>query len=381
MSIISAAFKVHSVIQILIPAPYHFDTKHFCLIISPLYSKLPYKTCRILQLAILIWYLPFVFVRVGWLFYHFKTYAVHEIEQVVFYSIALCMIIDCIAAVDIQQNYFRSVIHLFNQTFGIVQTDKSSVRTKINSQIPYFRSPSFSQLYIYGFSSCFFAIVIACFAAPLAVSYLPLQLLCKGVETNIVIKLCDSFLFGLAVAYGAFSILSVNLIAIVFLHNINFHIKGLTSDDKSNFWFSKKLKHYKRCQLVVNLASGIYSRFLTVLIFIGTMLASSCASVTIRMYGKIDILTYLLFPSITIICVVNAIILSYMGNIPYQQFLRFKLWCSSMKLGKEDKRRLKACKSAGFSLGPYGICTAALGLRICNDYINNTVTILLLGFL
>lgn len=81
------------------------------------------------------------------------------------------------------------------------------------------------------------------------------------------------------------------------------------------------------------------------------------------------------------ICVLDAIILTYLASIGYQRCEKFKSWWKIMATKKEDKKCLKACPSTGFVVGPYGLCTAALGLRICDDYIHNTVTILLLGFL
>jgi hypothetical protein len=114
---------------------------------------------------------------------------------------------------------------------------------------------------------------------------------------------------------------------------------------------------------------------------VGVFLASGCACITIRMYGKMSIFTYILFPTLTMICVLDAIIMTYLGSIPYQRCQEFKSWWKLKFRRKEDNTYLKACQPTGFVIGPYGICNAALGLRICDDYIQNTVTVLLLGVL
>lgn len=169
-----------------------------------------------------------------------------------------------------------------------------------------------------------------------------------------------------------FTVLSVNMHAIVFLENIMCYTKSFFPKEKSNFKFSKYINRFRKCQILLTLGAHIYTDFLKALIFMGILIASSAACVSLKMYGKIHILTYMLFPSLTVICVVDAVVLTYLGNIPYQQTVNFGSFWRLLLTKKEDRRQLKSSKPSGFDLGPYGLCTLALGLRICDDYINNT---------
>lgn len=95
------------------------------------------------------------------------------------------------------------------------------------------------------------------------------------------------------------------------------------------------------------------------------------------MYGKMNIFTYLLFPVSTLICVIDSIVLSYLANIRCQHCKTFKKpWKRALRKW-EDKKIYNACKPNGFDLSPYGVCTASLELRICDDYMHNTVVVIL----
>lgn len=379
MSIISATFEVQSRLQKIVPPPYYVDAKRQLLLISPLYCNKHHKKFRnIQQFAILFLLFPFFFVRLVWLFCNWKEFAVHHMEQVVLYGIVVCLMFDYIAADHLQMSNFKSVIHLVNQSFSIVTLDGETEGTNNNFELPMFGKVSQNKIFLYGFSVCFAMIAPSCFAAPFALSYLPLQLV---FGPHIAVKLCESCIYGFSVAYGASVVLSVNLIAVVFICNIISYAKTLTPTTNTKPRFFKYFKRYRKCQILLYFGALIYTNFLMVFIFVGIVLASGCACITVKMYGKINVLIYLLFPSMTIICVANAIVLTYLASIPLQRCQKFKSWWTLMLSRMEDMKTLKACKQFGFDLGPYGICTAALGLRICDDYIQNTVTIILLGFI
>lgn len=379
MSIISAILGVQSVLQKIVPPPYYVDAKRQLLLISPLYCNKHHKRFRnIHQCTILFLLFPLFVARLVWLLCNWKKFAVQHIEQVVLYGIVVCVLLDYIAADHLQINHFKPVIHLVNQSFSIVTPESTPDTIKNYFEIPIFGKVSQNEIFVYGFSICFAMISPSCFAAPFALPYLPLQLV---FGTHILVKLCESCLYGFCVAYGASVVLSVNLIAIVFLCNIISYAKCLVPSTNTRLRFFKYLKRYRKCRILLYLGALIYTNFLMLYIVVGIVLASACACITIKMYGKINILIYLVFPSLTIICVVNAIMLTYLASIPLQRSKKFKTWWTLMLSRKEDMKILKACKPFGFDLGPYGLCTAALGLRICDDYIQNTVTIILLGFI
>ncbi len=379
MSITSATFKVQSIIQKLIPPPYHIDQNRRLILINPLYFQTRYKNFRMLHyFLVLFWHFPLAFARLAYLFLNWNTYTVFEMEQAVFYVIFVCVILIYIPAEHLQCTQYFHIIYLTNETISIVPAKFTPTNTIVDFKLPIFDKSCLNEICIYSFSICFASVVPACFAAPFALSYLPLQLV---LGNSYLVKLCEAVLFLFGASFGVFTFLSVNLLAFMFLDNIMCYTKSFFPEKDFGPRFSKYSNRFRKCQVLLKLGALIYTHFLTSLIFVGILLASSCACIAIKMYGEINILIYLLFPSLTMICVVNAVALTYLGSIPYRHSENFKSFWAKLLTRKEDKRLLRACKPIGFELGPYGLCTTALGLRICDDMIHNTVTILLLGFL
>lgn len=378
MSVTSAVFQVQSILQKVIPPPYYIDIKRQHFMINTIYSQKAYKRFRNVQQFIIVFLvLPCAFGRLLWLLYLWKFYGLHEMEQVVFYGMVLCIILVYVPADYLQTTHHLVIIYIGNQTLNLFHNEIKRVDAKSISKLPLVKC-SLKQLLVYTFSTGFAILGPASFAAPFALPFLPLQLL---FGPNFFVKLCEAFIYGFAVTFGAFTVLFVHLFALIFLENINFYIKSFIPLPCYQCQFPKYFKRYRKCQILFNLAATTYTSFLTTLIFVGIILASCCACITIKMYGKINILFYLLFPSLTLICVADAVILNYLGGTPYQRSQQFKLWWSFQLRRKDDIRYLKACRATGFILGPYGPCTPVLGLRICDDYIHNTLTILLLGVL
>lgn len=84
-------------------------------------------------------------------------------------------------------------------------------------------------------------------------------------------------------------------------------------------------------------------------------------------------------PIITVICFTYALLLTLLANIPYKNSKRFvKFWRIHL-VNKEDHKPIRACKTTGVILGPYGFGRAQLGINICDDMIHSMITIILLG--
>lgn len=77
-------------------------------------------------------------------------------------------------------------------------------------------------------------------------------------------------------------------------------------------------------------------------------------------------------PAFAAITVTNGV------GIPRKNVSRFRELAKMERLSRENRQRLRAIPDVGFVVGPYGICSAPVGLRICDDIINNTATIILL---
>ncbi len=143
--------------------------------------------------------------------------------------------------------------------------------------------------------------------------------------------------------------------------------------------FQRCLKRYRAMQIFVVMANSVVLDFLTILIFIGVLLASSGAFMSLKMYSFLNIFMYLLGPATTILCFALALLLTYLANFPYKNTKIFKSYWKQFVIRREDRQKLRSCVPVSVNLGPYGKATAMLGLKICDDIIRNTVTMLLLG--
>ncbi len=102
---------------------------------------------------------------------------------------------------------------------------------------------------------------------------------------------------------------------------------------------------------------------------------------TITMYNRLNLMVYLFNPTVAITCFIIALVLTYLASIPFENSKMFcKKWIPHLTK-KEHRKMLVACQPFGFQLGPYGVGIARLGLYICDDIIQNTVDMILLGLL
>ncbi len=97
------------------------------------------------------------------------------------------------------------------------------------------------------------------------------------------------------------------------------------------------------------------------------------------MYSHVNIITYLAGPTFTIQCCLSSICFSYLGSKPYNNVDKFKKYWMLYASKGEDKKLLKCCQPFGFSIGPYGVCKAKLGLIMCDDIVHNAVTAILVN--
>ncbi len=98
----------------------------------------------------------------------------------------------------------------------------------------------------------------------------------------------------------------------------------------------------------------------------------------IRWHGTADIIIYMIMPVLTVICLTNAFVLTFQANILHENSKEFlKFWCLKL-VRREDKRMIGACRLVGIHVGHYGFVNAQLGILICDDIVQNLVTLVLL---
>ncbi len=132
-------------------------------------------------------------------------------------------------------------------------------------------------------------------------------------------------------------------------------------------------------QIFLTMANDIVLHFLTFLVFIGVVLGSCGAYMTLKMYSMLNLFMYMLAPAITLLAFGPAVLLTFLADFPHQNSKMFKVYWNQVLTRKNDKQILRACHQVGFHIHPYGMVTAKLGLSICEEIVRNELTILLLG--
>lgn len=324
---------------------------------------------------------PIILFRFSWLILHWKTYTVYEVDQPILYTCFICMGLLYIPIFRLQNNLHGAMIYLINQMCLLSKTKQDLLGLKFCVNIPILGSKSSYEIFVTGFSSSFVLSPLAFFAAPFAIKYLPLQVF---LGETFVVKFTEGLAYSLAMTHGSFNGLSVFLLSMVILEK-TIHYSATTYLSK-NQWqlnnygyrFKEYYKKFRTTQIMFGIVNVVNLEFQVTLIYIGIVLASCCSYLTIKMYGKMPLITYLLMTVIASIGFLVALLQTFLEDIPYKHNKNFKTFWKLHLKRKEDCRMLRSCKPTGFSLGPYGVSTAKLGLLICDDIIRSTVNMVLL---
>lgn len=382
MSLTLAALEIHSYLQVVVPPPYEVQYVSKRLTKSTLYNKNHHKLLRFfteyLAMPIII---PSFFYRLVWLFFNWKLYTVHEMEQAILYAVISCLLLIYLSVSFMMHSNCSVIVHLVNQITLFGRLGEVNLNKFISVKLPMLGNRSIYQLLMYGIAMCFTLLTPAFFAIPFAVPFCPVQLV---LGTSLPIKLIAAIFYAPLLLYGGSCVFSIMLLLIICLENLAFYSIYLRrycaphSETMSRRKFQQFFIGFRNTQILLKLVNIVFGPFCTALIFVGIFLASSGAYVTVRMYGNIYFLTYFTTTAITVLCFVMALLLTFLAFIPYRHCFYLKhRWASDFN--KEVRKILRASQPGRFLLGPYGYVNARLGLMICDDIIRNAVTILLLN--
>ncbi len=383
MSFGSGSLYVLSLIQRIAPLPFVVFLKTKQVYENPFYTKQLHHAirtfCEIFAQLVL---LPSCCFRLIWLFFHWKSFTKYNIEEAILYGLATfgTLIYVPVFIMFRTQNCIVN-INLFKTYFQLEKTCKLNIGNINRFQTPIIGKRATKELLVYVITTPLLLGLPSLFFVPFTMSHLPIQLIFGN---SFPVKVTSGIITGLVGFFMCLRIFSAILIAIYYLEFIigytatthNFSNHGNTKNYSQRFTFF--YKRFKISQLVVWLGGDSYTLFLKTLVFFG-ILAGTCASyATVRMYGKLNLFGYMFGPAVSFCCFVFALLLTCFAGILYTHCKKFKNYWGWQIQKKEDRKRLRSCKIFGFMLGPYGIAYAKLGLRICDDIIQNTVTILLL---
>ncbi len=384
MSLSLGAYKVQYLIQQLIPTPYAVNLETNLLTNNNLHQARFHKIWRYgVLLSMVLFAVPLILYRLLWLFFHWKYFTVNHVDQIIVHIFGLGAAAIFLPACYTIHVHNIEIQYIINQRCKIVPVI-AEVTNKLNFfvTVPFLGKTSIFEIFIYGLSSVFLILVLGITTLPFAVSYEPVQWTLSS--SSIAAKLLAAFIYFIYMTYAAVMVLSILLIIIVALEGIvsysfKLHFYKCPYSNLMRLKFRLCYKRFRTLQIFIIIGNFILVDFLTTLIFVGVLAASSAAFMTLKMYSLLNIFMYLLGPAATILCLELALGLTYLANFPYKNTKVFKLYWKQFATSKENRRLLKACVPSGFNLGPYGVARALLGLHICDDIIRNTVTLLLLG--
>lgn len=354
MSLTQTAFKVQSFLERFVPPPYSANLDTGRLVTSAEYNKKRHKKYRILVISLLVLLFPFVFWRSCWLFYNWKTYTQHNVDQAIVYAFIICGIIIFWGALHVVLVKYEGVVYMVNQCIKIGICYDAKVKIFI--------------LLIPG--------------GPFAITFDPIQVI-FGADGYLVKFGAGAFYSGVGV-YIVCILLSAFILLILFLEGmltysllLHFHHTKL-KNPMVHLKFEKCHKLLREIEILLKVTDHVYGPFLIFLIIVGILMAPCGAHITVKMYDKLNILTFAVGPIITLLFFSIAISLTFLSNFPQKHSKIFIQFWKSYLILKRDKKILRACKPLGFNLGPYGVATAKLGIIICDDMVQNTVTLMLL---
>lgn len=198
----------------------------------------------------------------------------------------------------------------------------------------------------------------ALFLLPFTVHWDPYQLLLGS--TSLSAKLVSGFSLSVTAYFIFVTWLSVILICVVFLEGLETYSRNLGDSPSIKFLktFRKEYKKFRIASILLETMRIILETFFCAIVCIAVMLASYSIYPAIKMYNKLNIITYASTLAIVIIIVALILILTYLAGIPYSHLVSFKRLWKCMCWNKREIKMLVACKPSGFTIGPFGTATS-----------------------
>lgn len=371
----NVVFNIHTQMQSIIPLPYWLDISNWYLSDSPLYQKSFHKNIRKFQFSLTIFYVFILIVRALWYILFWSYYSTHAPKQLVLISLCLCMMGVANTANMLGIIHSKSIQYSINQLFKLAFEDGYHLQHR--SGLGW---KTIEKIVTYGVS---YTLLI--FAA--GSSYIPFRTSRDTIQstfgTHFIVKIGASLIYASVMVRGVWVFLSIMLLSNLILEGIRFLSERMHGTHQ--FHCVRTRKEFLSChrrflniRLMLQINNQIYSEFMTLLIFLGVIIATLGVYIMVRMFDNLPVTLYITLSALTGISILIAISKTYQANYPHKNGKLFKLYWRRELIRKGDLRVLRACPEIGIPLGPYGIVTARLGIIISDDIIRNAVDLLLL---
>lgn len=203
MSVTFGVFRVHHLIEKIIPAPYAVNLQTHRLTQSASYNHCVHKLIRTkIWVTIAFPLLPFIIWRLVWLIFYWKTFTSLHFDHLICYAALIGAIFIFIAAWHLENTKSQKIQFILNQRCNLISITSYSSTSQYNMEIwfPYSGIISFKELFIYGFSFPGFLANFGVIDAPFAITYDPIELYFG--EQGILLNLLFGFIYFSLILYG-----------------------------------------------------------------------------------------------------------------------------------------------------------------------------------
>lgn len=374
-------FHTHAKVQKYIPLPYFFNQLRFSLVPNLLYKNAYHQTIRGMIFTVFALYFIFDFVYVSYMLSNWSHLSKTHLDRLVAYTMRVCMdgfIALSVVVISTQKTLIQNLVTelcklvIFDTTAGFSFIQNGFRKFK-------FRTYSFEELIFYFMVGVVPFSALCLFLSPFWWPFLPLQL-CFG--KSIVVKTLSSFHLGILWGYIIWFVVSTVQTAISIFELTKTYTGELIPNPgaiarSSGKYFITFYRKYRKTQILVSFVNQFIVYLSFGFIYVGVICASFCTHAMFTMWGRLPELIYFIFPVITLhIFGLSILVPRYIHifNKNICKFFKYWNWSCSKK---HDRQLLRSCPKLGIKAGTYGIITAVTGLQICDDVINNTVTLLL----
>lgn len=383
-----AAYKAHTLFQNVFPMPYAVDLSNYKVIDSHHHQTTIHKIIRTtILLLFFCFFIPTLILRIAWYCFHWKSFTVNHIDQLILYFYYFTLTFIFLPAFYTQHKHTKDFQYVSNQLFKVVKNlpgnRSPSFLVNFGIKVPFVETEAtIMDILVYLISISCSIVGLGTVFLPFAISYDPVQFVFGN--SSLLVKLMSAIVYFFPLSYGTATVISILILNFVFSEGI-LRYSSTIHFYKSAFSFSTRLtflncyKRFRTMQLLVIIGNNIQGEFLSALIFVGVFLGSVGTYMTFKMYSRLSLFLYMIGPATAMTSLGLALLLTFLNNFPYQNSKIFKLYWKQFVARKEDRRMLYACKAYGVDLGLYGMSTSKLGLLICDDIIQNSVTMLLMG--
>ncbi len=383
MSLTLGSLKLISVFGRVFPSPFTSDLQNYRLCSNLSYRKTSYRLYRFLSIVIIQYILfPFALCYSLWVFLHWKTFTILNMDQAIIYASFDIISVIFSAFYHLLNTKHAEIEYLVNQRCKLVpEASNTEYLLKINIIGKLCKetiSVNLVAFFVYSVACSVILFPLTFVVAPFAISFDPGQIFFGN---SIFVKLFSGLIYGGFAVSLIIVILTFVLIAVIMMEGLWKYTSGLSSDasQRSARKFYHCFQRYLTTQILLTIKNNLFALVFVILTFCGILLTSCLAYIVFKLYGTISIFIYGASIWGTPIKFLIAIVMTHLGGLPCSNIKKYRQFWKMHLKRKEDLKILSSCRVVGISVGSYGIATSKLGLVICDDIINITVTLLLLN--